>query len=285
MIIDLAWGRPSIASMRAAGVTGVVRYASHDQTGKNLSAAEAQKLLSAGINVGLIWESTAGRVQSGQSGGILDAEAAKTMGHSWGMPTTRPVYFACDYNAGPDDCTAYLRGVASVLGYARTGLYGGYVPIRAAFDKKLISFGWQTYAWSGGRWDTRAQLQQYSNGHLVGGVDVDYNRLGPGHSDWGGWLTPGNPVPGPVPVPVPGPPKAPPFSGRLIKYPPVTTSTEARAWQAKMHSRGWKIVVDGAYGPASKTICLAFQNEKHLTGRDGVVGLETWRATWESPVT
>jgi len=287
LIIDFAWGRPGVKALEAAGVTGVVRYASHDTTGKNLSAAEAHGYLTATpkINVALIWESTAGRVQSGHGGGVADASEALIQGVSWGMPKGRPIYFACDYNAGPDACTAYLQGVASVLGLSRTGLYGGYVPIKAAFDKHLITFGWQTYAWSGGRWDTRAQLQQYSNGHAVGGVDCDYNRLGAG-TDWGGWLTgtPVPPPPKPVPAPVPVPSKAPPFSGRVMKYPPTTTGNEVRAWQAKMHLRGWKIAVDGAFGPASRIICLAFQKEKHLT-QDGEVGLKTWRATWESPVT
>jgi peptidoglycan hydrolase-like protein with peptidoglycan-binding domain len=285
MILDYAWGRPSVASLHAAGVTGVVRYLSHDATGKNLSNAEAHLLMSASppIDVAVIWESTANRVNSGRTGGVADAVDALAQAHSFGMPTGRPIFFACDYDAGPDACTNYLRGAASVIGLGRVGLYAGYVPIVSAFDKKLITYGWQTYAWSGGRWDVRAQLRQYSNSHLVGGVDVDYNKAT--RADWGGWLHV-SPLPVPPPKPPPtGPPVAPPFSGRVLKYPPFTTGSEVKAWQAKMHQRGWKIVVDGVYGPSSKTICLAFQNDKRLTHRDGIVGLETWRATWVSPVT
>lgn len=285
MILDFAWGRPSLASLRAAGVTGVVRYLSHDTSGKNLSNAEAHKYMSAAppIDLAVIWESTANRVNSGRAGGVADAKDALSQAHDFGMPGPRPIYFACDYDAGPDACTAYLQGAASVLGLGRVGLYAGYRPIKAAFDKKLITFGWQTYAWSGGALDPRAHLYQYSNSHLVGGVDVDYNKIM--HADWGGWLH-ASPLPTPPPKPPPvGPPVAPPFSGRVLKYPPFTTGTECKAWQAKMHSRGWKIVVDGVYGPASKTICLAFQNDKRLTHRDGIVGLETWNATWVSPVT
>jgi hypothetical protein len=291
MIIDLAWGRPGVKALEAANVTGVMRYASHDTSGKNLSWAEAHSYLTATprkISVGLIWESTAGRVQSGKAGGVADAKAALAMGESWGMPKGRPVYFACDYDAGPHDCDNYLKGVASVIGLARTGLYAGFGPIHSAFNGGLITWGWQTYAWSGGQWDNRAQLQQYSNGHTLNGVGIDYNRTGPGHTDWGGWLTLVTPTPPPKPVPTPTPapgPTAPPFSGRNLSYPPTTVGTEVKAWQAKMHARGWTIVVDGAFGPKSKAVCLAFQNDKHLTHRDGIVGLETWRATWESPVT
>jgi hypothetical protein len=290
MIIDLAWGRPGVKALEAANVTGVMRYASHDTSGKNLSDAEARSYLTATprkIDVGLIWESTSGRVQSGRSGGIADAHAALIQGESWGMPKGRPIYFACDYDARPHDCDDYLKGVASVIGLSRTGLYAGFGPIHSAFNSHLIAWGWQTYAWSGGQWDNRAQLQQYSNNHLVNGVSVDYNRTGPGHTDWGGWLslTPVTPPPKPVPVPVPVPPHIPPFSGRNLSYPPITTGTEVKAWQAKMHLRGWTIVVDGSYGPKSKAVCLAFQTEKRLTHRDGIVGLETWRATWDAPIT
>ena len=44
------------------------------------------------------------------------------------------------------------------------------------FDAGVVSFGWQTYAWSGGQWDNRAQIQQYRNDKLVGGVSVDFDR-------------------------------------------------------------------------------------------------------------
>ena len=44
------------------------------------------------------------------------------------------------------------------------------------FDAGLIGYGWQTYAWSDGQWDHRAQLRQYSNGHTIAGVGVDYDQ-------------------------------------------------------------------------------------------------------------
>ncbi|GAA2621931.1 peptidoglycan-binding domain-containing protein [Actinomadura fulvescens] len=59
---------------------------------------------------------------------------------------------------------------------------------------------------------------------------------------------------------------------------------DVRTWQRQMKARGWDIDVDGAYGADSEEICRAFQKEKGLAV-DGVVGRETWRATWETPIT
>lgn len=75
---------------------------------------------------------------------------------------------------------------------------------------------------------------------------------------------------------------APPYPG----YPLVdfTDDPAARTWQARMQERGWIIDVDGLYGPASATVCAAFQAEKGLDA-DGIVGPITWDATWAAPVT
>lgn len=99
-----------------------------------------------------------------------------------------------------------------------------------------------------------------------------------------------SPVPAPIdpapPVLPPPPPSssAPPFPGRLLRYPPIMRGADVRQWQARMRDRGWKITVDGAYGPGSVDVCRRFQREKRLTV-DGVVGPATWRAAWTAPVT
>ncbi|TDB90948.1 peptidoglycan-binding protein [Actinomadura sp. KC216] len=70
----------------------------------------------------------------------------------------------------------------------------------------------------------------------------------------------------------------------MLQYPPLRKTETCRKWQQRMKDRGWDIAVDGWYGPASKTVCRRFQAEKGLSV-DGIVGPNTWRATWESPVT
>lgn len=78
--------------------------------------------------------------------------------------------------------------------------------------------------------------------------------------------------------------KAPPWPGVYFRYPPYTRHASVRTWQAQMRKRGWRIDVDGVYGPQSRSVCRAFQQEKGLEV-DGVVGPVTWRAAWEMPIT
>lgn len=75
---------------------------------------------------------------------------------------------------------------------------------------------------------------------------------------------------------------APPAPRRPLRA--TTKNRWARMWQAKMASRGWKITVDGIYGPDSAEVAKKFQKEKGLVV-DGIVGPATWRATWTAPVT
>jgi hypothetical protein len=53
--------------------------------------------------------------------------------------------------------------------------------------------------------------------------------------------------------------------------------------QRRLHERGWKIVIDGRFGPGTERILKAFQKEKGLTA-DGKLGPKTWRALWAAPV-
>ncbi|MCP2341508.1 peptidoglycan recognition protein family protein [Actinomadura rupiterrae] len=92
------------------------------------------------------------------------------------------------------------------------------------------------------------------------------------------WVKKGAPRPGGKPTP---PGKAPAWPGVYLKV--GSTGTSVRTWQAQMHKRGWTITVDGVYGDESRRVCIAFQKEKHLNP-DGIVGPDTWRATWEAPI-
>jgi hypothetical protein len=120
----------------------------------------------------------------------------------------------------------------------------------------------------------------------------DLGSWGGGHHDCGpGFpidqvlaMATGQPAPSPIPTPPVPPPVAPPWPGRYLKYPPLTTGSDVQTWQQQMAHRGWTIGVDGQYGPQSKQVCTQFQQEKGL-GVDGVVGPQTWNATWTAPVT
>ncbi len=55
--------------------------------------------------------------------------------------------------------------------------------------------------------------------------------------------------------------------------------SDVRAWQTRMNKIGYHLVVDGQYGPRSAGAARALQQARGLVV-DGVVGPETWRATF-----
>jgi len=186
--VDYSWGRPGAGTLAASGYTFACRYLSYDTTGKNLSAGEAQDLIAAGVDIVLVWETSSTEALDGYARGAQSAQDAQSMAVGCGMPADRPIYFAVDFDASPDQQPAldsYFDGVASVLGRGRTGAYGGYYPIQRLFNDGKIAYGWQTYAWSGGQWDSRAQLRQVENGITVGGADCDLDEAWA--TDFGQW--------------------------------------------------------------------------------------------------
>lgn len=189
--IDYAWGRPSIVSLQAGGFHFACRYLSHDTSGKNLDHAEAVRLTNGNIWIVVVFEQTADRMLAGFSQGSADAVFAAAQAQGCGMPEGRPIYFACDFDATAGQqsaINAYLDGAAAQIGRERVGIYGGIHPVSRALDAGKIHWAWQTYAWSGGVWDSRAQIQQYHNDIVVDGVGCDRDRaMIETHPDYGQW--------------------------------------------------------------------------------------------------
>lgn len=195
--VDLAWGRPGVKALQNAGVRFVCRYLSHDTTGKNLDRAEAEAYSAAGIDIVVVWESTANRALDGHAAGAQDARDALAQAMACGMPPGRPVFFAVDFDATGQTgaVNTYLDGAASVLGVDRVGVYGGYAAVHSALNGSHAKWSWQTYGWSGGNWDPRNHIEQYSNDHIIGGVGLDYDRAM--KSDFGQWRVGASPSPQP----------------------------------------------------------------------------------------
>ncbi|HEY8087196.1 MAG TPA: DUF1906 domain-containing protein [Polyangiaceae bacterium] len=192
--VDYSWYRPSPSTLKADGYVFACRYLSHDTTGKNLSKSEADALIAAGVGVVDNWEDSATDALSGYNLGVSDAQTAQSQASADGAPSTRPIYFSVDFDATSGDMaaiTAYFEGVASVIGVGRTGAYGGYYVVSQLFDAGKIKWGWQTYAWSGGQWDSRAQLRQVQNGIAGGQMDLDQTVA----ADFGQWGADLPPVP------------------------------------------------------------------------------------------
>ena len=107
-------------------------------------------------------------------------------------------------------------------------------------------------------------------------------------------LTGGKPAPKPTPGPGPQPQPQPQPSGRPApghgsEYPgaPLRNGSFGQAvteFQQQLSRRGWRISVDGAFGPATEAVVRRFQADKGLTV-DGIVGRQTWDAAFHSPVT
>lgn len=162
--IDFAWRSISARRARNLGARFAASYLSTDRS-KNWTRALLSNYHAAGLGTVCVWETSATRALSRYAGGRSDARAALRQERALGVPTAKPVYFAVDFNENSHQAAAvasYFRGVDSVLGATRAGGYGSYYTVRRLFNAGLIRFGWQTSAWSGGRWDRRAQLQQYA---------------------------------------------------------------------------------------------------------------------------
>jgi hypothetical protein len=194
--IDYAFSpHPSVSALKTAGVAFVCRYVSadprNDANGKNLLPAEKTALLGAGFQLVVVCEEwAASRMLGGHAAGVADATHADAVVKALGLAGV-PVYFACDFDATEAQqvpINAYLDGCASVIGVNRVGIYGGYYPLKRALDAGKAKYAWQTYAWSGGLWDTRAQLRQVQNGVTVGGASCDFDESRA--ADFGQWPRP-----------------------------------------------------------------------------------------------
>jgi hypothetical protein len=204
--VDIAWSRPTTAQIQAAGAHFVARYLSPDST-KNITRAEVADYKANGLGVVVVWESSANRMLGGKAAGAADALAAEVQRAAVGLPSNQPIYFGCDFDAqGTQFHTVneYLRGVASVIGLSRTGIYGGYYVLEDVFSSPATAtYGWQTVAWSNGKVSAHANIYQDGSTTLSGGADWDTAET----ADYGQYPRPSAaPTPAPTPAPAPSTP-------------------------------------------------------------------------------
>lgn len=168
--------------LKRSGVRFVCRYiappgnVSYDW--KRITKTEADAIRKAGLGLVLVFESSASRALGGLAAGRSDAASAQAECKRLGLADV-PVYFAVDFDAQAADMEkvkGYIAGAAAGLGKQRTGIYGGIRPVAGVLGAGLCHYAWQTYAWSGGQWDSRAQLRQYQNGVTIAGLSCDRDR-------------------------------------------------------------------------------------------------------------
>ena len=191
--VDYAWSHPSPVAPEGRG-QALRRPLPRADASKILTRTEATALATHDLWSVVVWESTASRAAAGRAAGVADAKEAAAQASAAGMPTSRPIYFAVDFDAAPGTVDAYFEGAASVLGIGRTGVYGGYKVVKHLLDARLARWAWQTTAWSGGKWDSRAVIRQGSQAH-IGGVDVDLDTaLAADYGQWQPGVSPTHPA-------------------------------------------------------------------------------------------
>lgn len=231
--VDYSFGRPtSPAALKAQGIKLVMRYLSPPPNAKNLTKAEAQGLLSAGLGILLGWETNANRALTGRAGGRADGHAAANLAESLGAPHGLTIYYAVDFDTDRNQpnqwavIAEYFRGVDEETRY-KVGVYGEADILEYLHGLGVVTSEWQTYAWSGGRLSSEADLYQYLNGQHMAGATVDLDRII--HADKLGAWWPGGVIPQSLPPSPITPPHAQSPEGLFMA---LTDAEERRVLKA-----------------------------------------------------
>lgn len=213
-LIDFAEKRISPDEIKAAGYDGVVNYVSQSRPGANFEAKPitreyADALRAAGLHIVSNYQygkpgwSAPSDFTRGYDGGVADAQTAMGLHAAAGGPNSAPIFFSIDDNIDLDTwnnvAVNWLRGINSVLGVGRTGIYGHSKACAWAIRDGVIGnstsaghrWAWQTKSWSNGEREPMAVLYQAvvnspsSPGPLLGGINVDVDEVLA--TDYGQW--------------------------------------------------------------------------------------------------
>jgi len=143
--------------------------------------------------------------------------------------------------------------------------------------------GWMPY---GGM---TPSVWQYTDAHSFNGESVDFNAYRGTLAEFEAMVGGSAPPPPPPPPPGQGPNFPYPATDYLGMPSPNPhchsgyyggpDTVNVHTWQAQMAARGAVITLDGRYGPQSDAVCKAFQGS-HGLAQDGLVGPQTWAASW-----
>jgi hypothetical protein len=194
-VLDYAGNPPSPAQIKAAGFAGVVRYLAPLPNSKVITLAEADREIAAGLQVGLVWETTANACLGGAKQGNTDGLKAAAQARNLNAPKGVCVYLAVDFDAQANQLpvvAAYMdaaRHQLNVFGY-RQGVYGSANVCSIMLRDGHADLAWQTVAWSHGSHLSGPQVALYQrSGQVTVGVtrcDVNDVLL----DDWGQWPRP-----------------------------------------------------------------------------------------------
>jgi hypothetical protein len=205
-LIDFAMRQIPAQDIRAAGHSGVVNYVSLSRPGSSFGAKPitrpyAESLTAAGLVIvsnyqyGKPGGTAPSDFSRGFAGGVSDARTASQLHNAAGGGRSAPIFFTVDDDINRDTwnnvALQWFRGINSVLGVQRTGVYGGINVCQWAAADGVIGnsrtpghrWAWQTRSWSHGQVDPAAVLYQRivstaaTPGPVVGGQEVDVNDV------------------------------------------------------------------------------------------------------------
>ncbi|MDQ2625842.1 MAG: DUF1906 domain-containing protein [Actinomycetota bacterium] len=205
-LIDYAMRQIPAQDIRAAGHAGVINYVSTSRPGSNFGAKPitrpyAESLTAAGLVIvsNFQYGKPGGTAPSdftrGYAGGVSDAQTAWNIHTAAGGGRSAPIFFSVDDDINRDTWNSvalqWFRGINSVIGVQRTGIYGGVNTCTWAAADGVIGnsrtpghrWAWQTRSWSRGQRFPGAVLFQRivctasTPGPIVGGIEVDVNDV------------------------------------------------------------------------------------------------------------
>jgi len=200
--------------IKSAGYDGVVVYVSESRPGANFEAKPitreyADALRAVGLQIVSNYQygkpgwSAPSDFTRGYDGGVADAQTALRLHAAAGGGDSAPIFFSVDENIDLNTwksvAVEWFRGINSVVGVDRTGIYGHSGACAWAIEDGVIGrsttaghrWAWQTSAWSHGEREPTAVLYQAvvnspsSPGPLLGGIHVDVDEVLA--ADFGQW--------------------------------------------------------------------------------------------------
>lgn len=213
-LIDFTERLVPVDQLKSAGYAGALVYVSELRPGadfdfKPVTREYADALRAAGLHVVSCYQygkpgwPTPSDFTRGYDGGVADAQTALRLHAAAGGPDTAPIFFSVDEdidaNAWKSLAVEWFRGINSVLGVDRSGIYGHSRACAWAVADGVVGrsttpgyrWTWQTSAWSRGEREPTAVLYQSavntaSNpGPLIGGIHVDVDDVLA--TDFGQW--------------------------------------------------------------------------------------------------
>jgi hypothetical protein len=207
-LIDFAERRIPPDLIKGAGYAGVVNYVSTARPGvdfeaKPLTREYADSLRAAGLHIvsnfqyGKPGGSAPSDFTRGFDGGVADAQTALGLHNAAGGSNSAPIFFSVDDDIDANTWNSlaanWFRGINSVLGVGRTGIYGHAQACGWAIRDGVIGqsssagyrWAWQTKTWSHGQREPAAVLYQAVIDSALGGAHMDVDDvLAPDFGQW-----------------------------------------------------------------------------------------------------